>query len=140
LRCVDLATGKLEWTVPVPKTGLPAANALAADVDGDGQLEALISDGNPTFYGHLPGEDWGALYVVKADGTLIQTLTAPKWIRKLAMCDEDGDGTNELLMQLETSPAQLFLFETLAPATTPDWKLPFGNLQHWGAEHLRTLP
>ncbi|MCA9449081.1 MAG: hypothetical protein KC931_18325, partial [Candidatus Omnitrophica bacterium] len=34
IRCVDLVTGDLKWTVPVPRVGLPAANALAADVNG----------------------------------------------------------------------------------------------------------
>ena len=139
LRCVDLADGEVEWETPVPRVGLPAANALAADVDGDGQMEALIADGNPVFYGHLEGPHWGSLYVVGAKGNLIQTVEFPFWARRLAMCDWDRDGRNNLLVQVDGDPATLYLFDTESPATVTDWPLPFGTSAHWGAEHrLRT--
>ncbi|MCP4640857.1 MAG: VCBS repeat-containing protein, partial [bacterium] len=136
LRCVNLATGEVVWEVPVPRVGLPGANALAADLNNDGKLEAIICDGNPVFYGHLPGLDWGAVYVVSHDGQLLQTIELPTWARRLIMCDIDDDGKNELIVQTDGKPAALHVFETDAPATTATWHLPFGNTHHWGAEHL----
>ncbi len=135
LRCVDLVTGKIEWEIPVPRVGLPAANALAADLDGDEDLEVMIADGNPVFYGRLDGPDWGSLYVVNNRGVLVQTVEFPSWARRIAMCDWDLDGMNELLVQVDGDPASLYLFETVAPATVTDWTLPFGSPTHWGAEH-----
>lgn len=136
LRCIDLASGDLEWAVPVDRVGHPAANALAADLTGDGRLEAIIADGNPVFYGHQPGGDWGAVYVVSAEGRLLQTVALPSWARRMVACDIDDDGKNELVVQVDGRPASLYVMETNAPATARDWPLPFGDLRHWGREHL----
>ncbi len=135
LRCVNLHTGALRWQLEVPRVGLPAGNALAADLTGNGKLEAILADGNPSFYGHLPGSDWGALYVVSHDGRLLQTIDLPKWAMRLMMCDVDDDGFNELTVLVEGNPASLYVYDTQAPATCAAWPLAFGNRIHWSAEH-----
>ncbi len=135
LRCVDLATGECKWVVNVSRIGLPASNALAADVDGDGVLEAILADGNPVFYGRIKDEDWGAVYLVRSDGQLLQTLDFKGWPRRLSMFDVNHDGSNELIVQVDGRPASLHIFTTDAPATEDDWPLPFGGIRNWGYEH-----
>ena len=128
IRCVDLATGRLRWTIPVPRAYLDTNSPLMIDVDGDGSLEAIVGTGNPSGYARLPRSDpWGDLYVVGHDGDLRRHLALPGWPVNLAQCDLDDDGLSELMVVIDGQPGWLAAYKTSAPTTRRDWPTPFGS-------------
>ncbi|MCP4639295.1 MAG: hypothetical protein GY851_02610 [bacterium] len=136
-RCVNLHTGQELWRTELPRVGLPGGNALAADCNGDGKLEVILCDGNPMYFGRMPGGTWGMVCVLSHKGDLMQHVWFPSWARRIAMCDINNDGRNELIVHVEGEPGWVRTFRTSAPATTKTWHLPFGNRVNWGAEHLK---
>ncbi|NOX57098.1 MAG: hypothetical protein GXP27_22235, partial [Planctomycetes bacterium] len=128
IRCIDLATGRVEWTVPVPRAYLDTNSPVMADVNGDGALEAIVGTGNPAGYGRLPKtEPWGDLYVVDAQGVVRQRVEVSAWPVNFALCDLDADGLSELLVVVSSQPGELLLFKTNARASRDDWPTPFGS-------------
>jgi len=79
LTCLDGATGKRRWTVPVPVTG----DVIAVDVDG--------AEGRDLVFSGTDGRMWAAR---GRDGSTLWTIDAPG--RPVAG-DIDGDGAVELL-------------------------------------------
>ncbi|MBM3889469.1 MAG: VCBS repeat-containing protein [Verrucomicrobia bacterium] len=133
IRCLDLATGVVKWTTPVPRAYLDTCSPLMTDFDGSGKLHAVVGTGNPAGYAHLPNsEPWGDLYVVDHEGRIAQHESLPGWPVNLAFCDVDDNGRGELMVVLDGTPGSLALYDT--PARTPrkDWPTPFGNAARSG--------
>ncbi len=42
IRCIDLATGTVQWTTPVERAYLDTNSPIMADINGDGKLEAVV--------------------------------------------------------------------------------------------------
>ena len=133
IRCVDLVTGNVKWTIPVQRAYLDTNSPIMADINGDGRLEVIVGTGNPAGYGRLPNsEPWGDLYVISDDGRLIQHIALPGWPVNLAMCDITNDGLNEMLVVIDGLPGSLDAYRTKAPATRVDWPTPFGSARRDG--------
>ncbi len=133
IRAINLVTGKTLWSTPVPRAYLDTNSPLMADVDGDGQLEAVVGTGNPAGYGRLPNSDpWGDLYVVGPTGRIEQHLTLPGWPVNMAFCDFDDDGRGELAVVIDGLPGWLAVYDTAAPTGLTQWKTPFGTAERSG--------
>lgn len=128
IRCVDLATGELQWSTPVARAYLDTNSPVMADFDGDGRLEAVVGTGNPAAYGRLPdSEPWGDLYVVNDAGEIEQHLPLAGWPVNLAFCDVTRNGFAELLVVLDGKPGSLAAFRTRAKMERRTWPTPFGT-------------
>ena len=133
IRCIDLVTGNVKWTLPVERAYLDTNSPIMADVNGDGHLEAIVGTGNPAGYGRLPNsKPWGDLYVIGSNGRLQQQIQLPGWPVNLAMCDMNDDGLSEILAVIDGLPGSLHAYRTRAPATRVDWPTPFGNSRRDG--------
>jgi len=98
IRCMDLRTGAWRWQLPLQRHWLSGWPVLF-DWDGDGQPEAILSQGNPSGYGKQAEQAaWGEVYVVKGDGRILQQFQYPDWPLASLVFDWDGDGTAELLV------------------------------------------
>lgn len=132
-RCLDLATGEVKWTCPVPRAYLDTNSPLLADVNGDGQLEAVVGTGNPAGYGRLPdSEPWGDVYVLDGRGKILQRLSLPGWPVNFAWGDVNDDGLGELAIVINGAPGWLALYQTQAPTQRKDWPTPFGSARRDG--------
>ena len=86
LWCADLATGKLEWEMPLPSP--QATDFASGDVDGDGLAEFVFGVGR-------------ALYAVNGKAGkphLLWRLSLPSACGPPILADVDGDGRVELLV------------------------------------------
>ncbi len=133
IRAVDLVTGETLWSTPVPRAYLDTNSPLMADVDGDGQLEAVVGTGNPAGYGRLPNSDpWGDIYVVGPTGRIEQHITLPGWPVNMAFCDFDDDGRGELAVVIDGLPGWLAVYDTAARTGLTQWKTPLGTAERSG--------
>lgn len=133
IRCVDLATGAVKWTTPVPRAYLDLNSPLMADFNGTGKLCAVVGTGNPAGYARLPSsEPWGDLYVVDFTGRIVQHETLPGWPVNLAFCDTGDDGCGELMVVLDGKPGALSLYKTPARTARRDWPTAFGDPKRRG--------
>jgi len=138
IRCLDLATGELEWTTPVERAYLDTNSPLMADVNGDGHLEVIVGTGNPAGYARLPNsEPWGDLYVVDSAGKILQHESLPGWPTNLAYCDLETDGRAELVVVIDGKPGSLAVYRTHGSTDRRDWPTPFGDAQRTGTMAVR---
>lgn len=134
VRCIDLATGEVKWETPVERAYLDTNSPLMADLNGDGQLEAIVGTGNPSGYARLPNsEPWGDLYALDQDGRIVQHVALPGWPVNLAFCDIDHDQRSELTVVVDGQPGWLAVYDTNAPAERNNWPTPFGSAARNGS-------
>lgn len=128
IRCVELSTGKTEWTTPVERTYLDDNSPVAGDFDGDDNLEIVVGTGNPWGYARLPNsEPWGDQYVVSAKGEILQRMTLPGRPTNSLLIDLDGDGAGEVVTVLDGQPGWLAVYDTRAKTSRREWHTPFGS-------------
>lgn len=89
----QFAPAKLVGTIPTSLQGMASANLM--DMDGDGNLELLVTGGAATGFYALRGEQWQPLkWLPQAPSSVLATADS-KWI------DLDGDGRPDLLVTEE---------------------------------------
>ena len=133
VRCVDLATGSEKWSRPVSRAYLDTNCPIAADLNGDGNPEAIVGMGNPAAYARRPGsEPWGDMYVLDGGGQIVQHTTLPGRPVNMALCDVNDDGLSELAVVINGTPGWLALYRTQASARRTDWPTPFGSARRDG--------
>lgn len=128
IRCVDLATGEVQWSTEVTRAYLDNNSPVMDDFDGDGKLESVVGTGNPAGYARLPNsEPWGDLYIVDGSGAIEQHIELPGWPVNSALCDLDADGTSELIIVIDGKPGWIAVYNTRARSRRSDWPTPFGS-------------
>ncbi|MCC6489826.1 MAG: VCBS repeat-containing protein [Candidatus Hydrogenedentes bacterium] len=128
IRCVDLATGEVQWSTDVTRAYLDNNSPVMGDFDGDGKLEAVVGTGNPAGYARLPNSrPWGDLYVVDSGGSIEQHIELPGWPVNSALCDLDADGASELIVVIDGKPGWIAVYDTHASSRRNDWPTPFGT-------------
>lgn len=133
IRCMDLASGKLEWARPVDRVYLDDTSPVAGDFNGDGTPDAVVGTGNPAGYARLPdSEPWGEQYVVSNTGDILQRIKLPGRPVNSALCDTDGDGLAELITVIDGAPGSLVVYATGARSARRDWPTPFGSVRRDG--------
>lgn len=133
IRCMDLASGKLEWARPVDRAYLDDTSPVAADFNGDGTPEAVVGTGNPAGYARLPdSEPWGEQYMVSNTGDILQKLELPGRPVNSALCDTDGDGFGELITVVDGAPGRLVVYSTRARCARREWPTPFATVRRDG--------
>jgi hypothetical protein len=128
--CVRVWDGRLKW-----KRGLSRfwfdGDAIMADVDGDGQLEAVVTAQYSSGYMQEPGtRPWGDLYIVKGDGRILYKKTFPDAIFSPIAVDADGDGKVEIVVGCYDG--RVYLIKTHGPSSDADWPLVCQNAQRTG--------
>ncbi len=99
IRCLNLKTGRMKWTTPVPRTWLGSQDPVMADLTGGGQLNLLVTTSNPSGYGRRKGvPPYGDVYIVDREGKIVWTTTLPDFIHQPFVSDVDGDGRNEMVL------------------------------------------
>lgn len=134
IRCVDLVSGDLKWSVDVERAYLDTNSPLMLDLLGNGTRHAVVGTGNPAGYARLRGsQPWGDLYVVDHRGKVAQHEPLPGWPVNLACCDLEGDGKAELIAVIDGKPGRLAVWNTGAATSRRVWHSPFGNAARNGA-------
>jgi outer membrane protein assembly factor BamB len=128
--CADLTAGTVKWKRPVPRIWL-CGDPIAADVDGDGASEIIVTTNYPSGYAHQPElAPWGDLYILKATGEVLLRRTFPDAIMSPIVLDVDGDGLNELL--LPCHDGKVYIVETPGRATSDSWPMPQAGMMRKG--------
>ncbi|MBI2421734.1 MAG: VCBS repeat-containing protein [Candidatus Hydrogenedentes bacterium] len=106
--CVSMLDGKLRWEVP---TGGACSDTIAADVDGDGQLEFVVG----TSHGNV-------LALGDAGGTprLLWTFQTGAGVNRLIVADLTGDGRSELVCALANGVVQVLGVRPLGVTPPPE--------------------
>lgn len=89
IRCYDTATGRVEWTLPVPVPGTPRG-AASADLNADGRDEALFTTGRTLWCLGLDAAGTA--------GRLLWTLDLPSAVGPPTIADLDGQGRASILL------------------------------------------
>jgi len=133
IRCIELSTGKLEWSVPVERAYLDCNSPVMADINDDGYLEAIVGTGNPAGYGRLPNsEPWGDIYVVSHQGEILKRQELMGRPVNMGICDYNQDGISEFIVVVDGKPGWINIYSTKAKAKQIDWPVPFGNAERSG--------
>lgn len=128
IRCVELASGNVEWATRVERAYLDDNSPVAADFNGDGNIEVAVGTGNPWGYARLPNSDpWGDQYVVSAKGEILQRITLRGRPANSVLIDIDGDGLGELVTVMDGQPGWLVVYNTKAKTARQTWHTPFGS-------------
>lgn len=129
--CLDLTVGTVKWKREVPRIWL-TGDPIAADVDGDGIREIVVTTNYPSGYAHQPGtRPWCDLYVVRPTGEVILRRTFPDAVMSPIAIDVDGDGLIELV--LPCYDGQVYVMPTRGPAASESWPLPQANACRTGS-------
>ncbi|MEB2363155.1 MAG: hypothetical protein OZ929_17600 [Bryobacterales bacterium] len=135
IRCLDLRTGKMKWTTPVPRAWLGSQDPVMADLTGDGRLNILVSSSNPSGYGRRKGEEpYGDIYIVDGRGKIVWNTTLPDFVHQPFVSDIDGDGRNEIV--LACHDGTIYCYGTPGKAGRL-WSVTGGSFERtYGAEPL----
>ena len=133
IRCIELSTGKIKWTLPVERAYLDCTSPVMADINNDGHLETIVGTGNPSGYARLPGsQPWGDIYVVSHKGKLLERHQLKGRPVNMGICDFNKDGLSELIVMVDGKPGWINIYSTKAKARQIDWPVPHGNAQRSG--------
>ena len=88
-RCLDLRTGAVRWTVPLPQAvQRECSNCVCCDINGDGREEFVFAAG-PRLIAASPRPG--------ARDNIVWEITLPAAVRSVVVADVDGDGKAEVL-------------------------------------------
>lgn len=128
--CVRVFDGKLKWRRPVSRVWFDG-DAVMADIDGDGRLEAIVSAQYSSGYMQEPGtESWGDLYIVKSDGRIMYKKTFADSVLAPIVVDADNDGTAEIV--IPCYDGKIYVLKTKGKAADADWPVVCQNMQRTG--------
>lgn len=128
IRCIDLASGNVEWETAIERSYLDDNSPIAADFNRDGAIEVVVGTGNPWGYARLPNsQPWGDQYVVSARGEMLQRVSLPGRPANSALIDIDEDGAGELVSVIDGQPGWLAVYKSDARAARREWHTPFGS-------------
>lgn len=128
--CADLTSGTIEWKRDVPRIWL-CGDPAAADLDGDGQMEIIVTTNYPSGYAHQPEQaPWGDLYVLKPDGTVVYRHTFPDAVYSPIAVDLEGNGKNDLVVACHDG--KVYRIETAGVASSRSWPQVQANQRRTG--------
>jgi len=128
--CVRVLDGRVKWRRPVSRVWLDG-DAIMADVNGDGQLEIIVTTNYPSGYMYKKGtESFSDLYILKGNGTIIYKKTFPDGAISPIAVDIDGDGKVEIVVPCYDG--KVYVINTPAPACDADWPLICQNAHRTG--------
>ena len=87
-RCLDAASGKVRWRVPLQSKDHSASNCVCADINGDGQKEFIYGSGPVLVAAAEPGN---------GSNPVIWKVGLGADIGVIAVGDVNGDGASEIL-------------------------------------------